>query len=151
MKTTDYTDLIIKVKKDLEGKILNWYDKSPKRIYIDVKPQDIVNIIRYFHQDVKARFNIASGVHTPKGFEILYHFSPDKLGIVFSIRVLLDKNNPEIESIVPVLKAGEWIEREMWELLGIKFKGHPNLKRLLLADDWPEGKYPLRRDYKGDK
>jgi NADH:ubiquinone oxidoreductase subunit C len=35
----------------------------------------------------------------------------------------------------------------MWEMLGINFSGHPNLKRLLLADDWPEGKYPLRQDY----
>lgn len=144
-------EFISKIKSDLGDKILNWYDKSPKRIYIDIKPQDIINIAKYFHHDVKARFNIASGIHTPKGFEILYHFTPDKLDIVFSIRAALDKNNPEIESITPILKAAEWIEREMWELLGINIKGHPNLKRLLLADDWPEGKYPLRRDYKGDK
>lgn len=141
-------ELISKIKSDLGSKIINWYEKSTKRIYIDINPKDVVNTSRYFHEDIKARFNIASGVHTPNGFEILYHFSPDKFGIVFSIRVLLDKNNPEIESIAPILPAAEWIEREMWELLGINFKGHPNLKRLLLADDWPEGKYPLRRDYK---
>lgn len=139
-------ELISKIKTDLGNKILNWYDKSPKRVYIDIKPQDIVDTARYFHKDIKARFNIASGVHTPNGFEILYHFSPDKFGVVFSIKVFLDK--PEIDSITPILPAAEWIEREMWELLGINFKGHPNLKRLLLADDWPEGKYPLRRDFK---
>jgi NADH-quinone oxidoreductase subunit C len=55
-----------------------------------------------------------------------------------------DKDNPEVDSITPLFPGAEWIEREMWEMLGIKFKGHPNLKRLLLSDDWPEGKYPLR-------
>ncbi len=37
----------------------------------------------------------------------------------------------------------------MWELLGIRFRNHPDLRHLLLGDDWPEGKYPLRRDYQG--
>lgn len=144
--------LISKIKADLGDKILTWHDKSSKRIYIDIKPSDIVSIAKYFHEDIKARFNIASGIDTPNGFEILYHFSPDKFGIIVSLRVLIpDKTNPQIDSIVPVLKGAEWIEREMWELLGINFKGHPNLKHLLLMDEWPEGQYPLRRDYKGAK
>ncbi|MCX6358013.1 MAG: NADH-quinone oxidoreductase subunit C, partial [Candidatus Aureabacteria bacterium] len=50
------------------------------------------------------------------------------------------------DSLAPVLKAAEWIEREIHEMLGVRFTGHPNLKRLLLADDMPEGRYPLRRD-----
>jgi NADH-quinone oxidoreductase subunit C len=58
-----------------------------------------------------------------------------------------DRAQPEIDSITPIFPGAEWIEREMWEMLGINFSGHPNLKRLLLADDWPEGKYPLRQDY----
>ena len=45
-------------------------------------------------------------------------------------------------------EAAEWIEREMWELLGISFRDHPDLRHLVLQDDWPEGKYPLRRDYR---
>jgi NADH-quinone oxidoreductase subunit C len=43
--------------------------------------------------------------------------------------------------------AAEWIEREMWELLGIKFLGHPDLRHLLLSDDWPEDNFPLRRNH----
>jgi Ni,Fe-hydrogenase III component G len=42
--------------------------------------------------------------------------------------------------------AAEWIEREIHDILGIDFKNHPNLKRLILFDDWPEGVYPLRKD-----
>ena len=41
-----------------------------------------------------------------------------------------------------------WIEREIHEILGINFKGHPDMRKLLLPEGWPEGVYPLRRDYK---
>ena len=79
--------------------------------------------------------------------EILYHFSFDTTGEMVTVRILLpDKNKLEIESMSSIIKGAEWIEREIFELLGVKFLGHPNLKRLLLADDWPEGQYPLRRE-----
>ena len=60
----------------------------------------------------------------------------------------IDRDQPELASITPICPAAEWIEREMWELLGITFTDHPDLRHLLLEDDWPEGKYPLRRDYR---
>jgi len=78
----------------------------------------------------------------------LYHFSFDNLSLIISFRVKLDKDNPSIDSITPIIKGAEWIEREMYELLGINFVGHPNLKRLLLPDEWPQGVHPLRTDYK---
>ena len=55
-----------------------------------------------------------------------------------------------LDSIAPFCRAAEWIEREMWELLGIRFRNHPDLRHLLLDDDWPEGQYPLRRDYRAE-
>ena len=101
---------------------------------------------KFLFDEIKLRFIIATGTDRRDGFEIPYHFSEDKTGNVVSIRVLLvDKQKPEIETISNVIKAAEWIEREMWELLGINFNGHPNLKHLLLRDDWPEKNYPLRQ------
>jgi len=67
--------------------------------------------------------------------------------LMFTVRTKLDRDKPALESIAGICKGAEWIEREMWELLGITFKNHPDMRHLLLADDWPEGKYPLRRDY----
>ena len=83
-----------------------------------------------------------------EGYEIIYHFSLDKTGLIINLDVVIPKDKPEIDSIVPVTRGAEWIEREMFDILGIKFKGHPNLTRFLMADDWPKGKYPLRRDQK---
>ncbi|MBI4982924.1 MAG: NADH-quinone oxidoreductase subunit C [Candidatus Omnitrophica bacterium] len=136
-----------RIKEGLSGKIIHWEEKTVRRIYFSVKPEDIYEVVRFLFKDLSLRFSTASGVDTVQGLEILYHFSFDQTGEMFSVRVLIkDKLNPEIQSITPLFPGAEWIEREIWEMLGIKFRGHPNLKRLLLADEWPEGKYPLRRE-----
>ncbi len=135
------------IKEKLSGKIISWVERSPKRIYFSVKPGDIREVTVFLFKELGLRFATASGYDTPGGIEILYHFSLDKEGIIFSVRVLLeDKEKLEIDSIGNLFKGAEWIEREIWELLGVNFKGHPNLKHLLLIDDWPEGKHPLRHD-----
>ena len=135
------------IREQLSDKILNWEEKSSRRIYFSIKKEDIIETVKLLFKELSLRFSIASGSEVPEGFEILYHFSFDETGEIFSVRTLIeDKNNPSIDAITPLFPGAEWIEREMWELLGINFKGHPNLKRLLLADDWPERNYPLRQN-----
>jgi Ni,Fe-hydrogenase III component G len=135
------------IKERLEGKILDWKEFSARRIYFSVSKEHLFETVKFLFKELELRFATASGTDTPSGFEILYHFSFDKAGEIYSMRVLLEgKNNPSIDSVTPIFPAAEWIEREIWEMLGIHFNGHPNLKRLLLAEDWPEGKYPLRRE-----
>lgn len=137
---------IQKLKENFADKIVNWKDRSAKRIYVDVRPDDIPEMVKFLFKDLKARFITASGVDMPKAIEIIYHFSFDEGGLVLSLRTIVAKPEPEIESITPIIKGAEWIEREIWEFLGVNFKNHPNLKRLLMAEDWPEGVYPLRRE-----
>jgi len=133
------------IKERLRGKIKDWYEHSPKRIYILIDPADIRDVASLLFKNLYFRFVTASGQDTPEGLEILYHFSLDKTDLIVSLRVILkNKEHPEIDSIAKLFPAAEWIEREIWEMLGIKFIGHPNLTRLLLAEDWPDGKYPLR-------
>ena len=136
-----------KIKEALGSRVSDWYRHSAKRVYFSVKKEAILETAKFLFRDGGLRFSTSSGADTPQGIEILYHFSYDKTGEIFSVRVLLeDKKSPKIDSIAPLFPAAEWIEREMWELLGIDFIGHPNLKRLLLAEEWPEGKYPLRHE-----
>jgi len=136
------------IKGKFKDTIKDFSEKSPRRVYIEIDPKDIQDVVKYIFLDLGARFNTASGLDTRSHFEILYHFTFDKLGFIVSIRVKLSKDNPKIHSIASIIKGAEWIEREMNELIGIDFAGHPNLKRLLLSDDWPKGVYPLRSDYK---
>ncbi|MBC8386886.1 MAG: NADH-quinone oxidoreductase subunit C [Actinobacteria bacterium] len=138
-------EIIQKLEEKFNKKIIKCDKKSERRIYLDINPADLTDFAQYIFRDMGARFAIASGVDTPKGIEILYHFSFDSSGLVLSLRILLDRNSPEVESLTPIFKAAEWIECEINELLGVNFRNHPNLRHLLLPDDWPKGNYPLRR------
>jgi Ni,Fe-hydrogenase III component G len=140
------------VLKDLKARfkddIVDLFDKSPKRVYLEIRPDAIVRVGTYIFKDLEARFNIASGVDARTHIEIVYHFSLEYINLLISVRVKLDRKSPAIDSLAPVFKGANWIEREINELLGIEFRGHPDMRRLLLADEWPEGVYPLRRDYR---
>jgi len=116
------------------------------RIYIEALSRDIKEVVRYIFQDLGARFITVSGMEKEKDFELIYHFAWDREGRVISVRVRLDKDNLEIETISEIIKGAEFIEREIYELLGIAFKGHPNLRPLLGMENWREGFYPLRRN-----
>jgi NADH-quinone oxidoreductase subunit C len=78
-------------------------------------------------------------------FELNYHLLSLKRRETLRLRVRAPGENPTIESVVPVWPTANWHEREIFDLFGIQFEGHPDLRRMLLPDDW-EG-YPLRKDY----
>jgi Ni,Fe-hydrogenase III component G len=141
-------EVLSALKNRFRDDILDLFDKSSKRVYMEIRPEAITEVGTFIFRDLEARFNIASGVDARTHIEILYHFSLEYINLLISVRVKLDRKNPSIESLAPIFKGANWIEREMNELLGIEFRGHPNMKRLLLADEWPEGVYPLRTDYR---
>jgi len=130
------------------GDILDLVEKSPKRVYIEIRVESIRDVALFLFKDLGARFNTASGVDGRSQMEILYHFTLEDINLLISLRVRLEKPNLEVESLAPLFEAANWVEREIHELLGINFKGHPDLRRLLLPDDWPRGVYPLRQDYR---
>ena len=78
-------------------------------------------------------------------FELNYHLLCLSRRDALRLRVALPGDSPVIESVVPVWPTANWHEREIFDLFGMRFEGHPNLRRMLLPDDW-EG-YPLRKDY----
>lgn len=128
--------------------ILHVYEKQPNRTFITVDPKVLPDVAEYLYKELGCRFSIATGTHLVEGTEILYHFALDGAHRFLNLRVILDPNKPSIESIATRVPATEWIEREMHELLGVEFRNHPDMRHLLLADDWPDGSYPLRRDWK---
>ncbi|HWI60586.1 MAG TPA: NADH-quinone oxidoreductase subunit C [Symbiobacteriaceae bacterium] len=77
-------------------------------------------------------------------YEVRHLFAFDKAGKVES--VVERVTEPVVESITPAVPAAAWAERELYDLLGITPQGHPDLRRLTVADDWPDGVFPLRRD-----
>ena len=143
------TELIIEnFMEKFKSDILEVSVKNQKRIIITIMPDAIINVADFLYRKEEFRFIIATALHTKKGFEIHYHFSKDSIGLILNIHVILDKDNPQIESLSNIFNASNWIEREMHELLGINFLNHPNQEKLISEGNWAEGVYPLRKDFR---
>lgn len=78
-------------------------------------------------------------------FTMVYHFRSTTQGQILVVKVKLDHDAPEMESVSSIWRTAEFHEREVYDLFGIKFLHHPDLRRLLLTEDW--NGYPLRKDY----
>ena len=122
-----------------------------KDAFAVVPAADIVAICRYLKDDPDLSFDCLmnlSSVDWPKKnqIEIVYHFWSYAKRHSFILKVALDRAAPAIASIESVWKAADWLEREQFDLMGVQFDGHPDLRRIMMPDDWVG--FPLRKDYK---
>ncbi|HJN64419.1 MAG TPA: NADH-quinone oxidoreductase subunit C [Flavobacteriales bacterium] len=87
-----------------------------------------------------------TGIDFPEHIEVLYHLRNTQNNSEIVIKAKIeDRENPSIDSVFDLYKTADFHEREIFDLFGVKFNNHPDLRRILLDDDW-EG-YPLRKDY----
>ena len=78
-------------------------------------------------------------------FQVSYEILSQAYKDYIRLRVMVDEPDPAVESLVPVWPSANYFEREVFDLFGIRFEGHPNLRRIMMPDDWTG--YPLRKDY----
>ncbi len=115
-----------------------------------VRPDALVEVARALRDDPALGMEMlsdqcGSDLATDKPLESVYHLTSIKLGHTFTMKVLLPRDNPRCPSLVPVWDSANWFERESYDLYGIVYEGHPDLRRILLPDDW-QG-WPMRKDY----
>lgn len=92
------------------------------------------------------RLGNLTAVDYPDGFELVYHLHSSRKRHTVAVKARLPKENPAAPSVTSLWPSADFQEREVYDLLGIRFENHPNLQRILLPDDF-EG-YPLRKDFK---
>jgi len=138
--------------EQIKDKLIATEQKADNRTFLTCESANAFAVNKFLFEDVPLRFVIATGIDSDDCFEVLYHYSYDQTGCIVTLKAYIrDRANPSIESITPILPAAEWVEREIHDLFGIDFKNHPNMRRLILSDDWPEGVYPLRKDVSSAK
>jgi NADH-quinone oxidoreductase subunit C len=131
---------------EIKDKLISIEQPSEKRIYLPCESENANAVCKFLSKDLVLRFMTVTGIDSEHYFEVLYHFANDQTGHIVVVKALIrDRDNPSIESITPFIPAAEWIERELRDILGIEVKNHPNMRRLILHDDWPEGVYPMRK------
>ena len=141
------TEVIAQIKEKFGDVIIEFDETSERRYYILKDKKDLLEVVNYIFNDLSARYIIETGLDTPQGIEILYHFAFDSVGKVVSLRVVLPHEKAEVESISGIIRGAQWIEREIQDILGVKFLNHPDPRRFILADDWPEGMFPYRKKF----
>ena len=117
-----------------------------------VVPRELLRATaEHCRQDAKLQYNFLTDATcvdrcpAEPRFELNYHLVSIPRREKVRLRVWLGGTDPVADSLVPVWPGANWLEREIFDLFGIRFSGHPDLRRILLPEDW-EG-YPLRRDY----
>lgn len=86
-----------------------------------------------------------AGPPTPERFVIVYHFFSLSLKHRLRVEVPVAEDDPEVDSLTPLWAVADWLEREVWDMFGIRFRGHPNLTRILMYEEFVG--HPLRKDY----
>jgi len=118
-----------------------------RRGFARIDPARTVEVAERMFQMDGVRLATATGIDVRDGIDVLYHWAFEPQGTVVTLTALARRPELAIESIANVTVAANWIEREMHDLLGVTFTGHPDMRRLILDDSWPEGVYPLRKDF----
>ncbi|WP_324617899.1 NADH-quinone oxidoreductase subunit C [Cohnella cholangitidis] len=86
-----------------------------------------------------------SGVDYETYMEVVYYPLNLNNREGYCVKVRTDRDNPTVQSVTPIWETANWNEREIYDLLGIDFPGHPDLRRIMMPDDWVG--HPLRKDY----
>ncbi len=135
------------LNRKFDGSLLEFND-TVLQPYIKVPPADVDRIARYLRDDDALQFDFLmclSGVDLGEDLGVVYHLYSTIRDHKIVLRTETPKSSPQVKSVAALWRTADWHEREAYDMLGITFVQHPDLRRILLPDDW-EG-FPLRKDY----
>ena len=119
-------------------------------LHFKIEKRAMRAVVEALVNELHARFMISVGTDTRSldgDFAILHLFSLDREHLYVLLESPVSEEDLKIESITDIIPGANWAEREYRDAVGVHPEGHPDPRRLLLADDWPEGVYPLRKDF----
>ena len=150
--TTGYRDQNAALARDLApiaqitGKELELKTSKGDYLSLEIDHTNLVAVCRFLRDQLGFDLlSCISGVDMLDHLETVYHLRSLTRGQLLQIKVRLDHEKPEVDSVVSVWPTANWLERETYDLFGIKFTGHPDLRRMLLDDDFVG--YPLLKSF----
>ncbi|MCX7049800.1 MAG: NADH-quinone oxidoreductase subunit C [Candidatus Sumerlaeota bacterium] len=134
-----------------EGIALAENASDPKRgdACVRVPPKKIRDIVLFLRDAPGLKFEqvlMVTGLDCADHIDVVYHLRSYSEPATVALKASVPRDGGAVPSIADIHPAADWHERETFDLIGVRFDGHPNLRRILLPEDW-EG-YPLRKDYK---
>jgi membrane-bound hydrogenase subunit beta len=118
-----------------------------RRIFVRIKKESFKEVVEYLVNNLGFRhLSTITGVDLGKEIELLYHLAHNG-AIELSLGLSIPKDNACITTITDLIPGAVLYEREVHDLFGVKFEGHPDLSPLLLPEGWPQEVYPLRKEH----
>ena len=116
-----------------------------------IRPEFLTKVMEFLKNDPRLLFDVLVDItaidyleKTPR-FSVVYHLLSLSFNRRLRLKVFVDDGEPAPDSLTPLWGSANWLEREVWDMFGIRFEGHPDLRRIVMPHDW-EG-HPLRKDY----
>jgi NADH-quinone oxidoreductase subunit C len=125
-------------------------EEGVKDAFCLVKADAFLDVCKFLKVDMRMKFDFlqcVTGLDYPREEKLVsvYHLYSYKHRHEFVVKVEVPRDKPEVPSVVGLWKTADWNEREQYDLIGIHYTGHPDLRRLLMPDDWVG--HPMRKDY----
>jgi NADH-quinone oxidoreductase subunit C len=125
------------------------FDESGEWLNINIEPKDLPGLAGQLRNEDSLLFDYLfclTCIDWKTHLTMVYHLSSTTFRHNIVVKSKLDRNNPEIETVSQIWRTAEFHEREVYEMFGVNFLNHPDLRLLILPDGW-EGKNPMRKDY----
>lgn len=136
-----------KISEKLGAKALEVTVKSPRQMFVTVAPENLIEAMGFFKNEIGLfHLSTITGRDTGDKLEALYHLAME--GMELTVRSQTERHQPKLPTVTSVYPGAVFYEREVHDLVGIDIEGHPDLRPLVLPEDWPQGVYPLRKDWK---
>jgi len=127
---------------------------QPSRLYVTVEREALPDATRLLVERLGARYVVGGGtdLREDAGHFLVSHFFAfdDRDDLYLGLHTRVPPDDAVVPSITPIIPGAGWTEREVYDTIGVKADGHPDPRRLILPDDWPEDVFPLRTDYPHD-
>ena len=143
----DALSIYAKAKERLAAEVSEISDAKPDP-WMVVEPGALVKVCRFLKDDPDTAMDCLSnesGVDYKDRIEVVYHLFSYRHRHTAVLKVRLPRDNPSVPTLEGLWNSANWMEREIFDLLGVNFEGHSDLRRLLMPEDWPG--YPLRKDF----
>lgn len=142
-------DIFAQLEQRFGGKVGD-FKGDVKEPSLKVDKAVIVEVCQFLRDTVKHEFEVLSDLTAldwPKEeiIQVVYHLFSYSQNHQIVLKVDLPRDNPKVATVESVWKVANWLEREVYDLFGVIFEGHSDLRRIMLPDDWVG--YPLRKDY----
>jgi membrane-bound hydrogenase subunit beta len=149
MKSMTQTSEIVNELQTFLGKnVIELKNPRARRVYARVEKDFCRDTLTHLIKDMNiTHLSTITGTDLGQEIELLYHFA-SKGSIIVTIGIKIPKDNLTVRTITDLVPGAVLYEREIHEVLGVNFEGHPNLLPLILPEGWPQGVYPLRKDQK---